>query len=65
MGMVILLLGVKVFFHKSRKFPETSVGHNPQMRERGLTCARTAEIRQWTSNKSSAGCKSCASPFCD
>ena len=31
-------LGVRVFFHRSHQFPDTEVGHNPQMQKRGILC---------------------------
>ena len=35
--------GVKVFFHRSHQFPETSAGHSPAMRARGIQCPRVEE----------------------
>lgn len=39
-GVAVLLLGVKVFFVKGGKFPDTHVHNNKAMRDRGITCAR-------------------------
>ncbi len=39
-AIAILLLGVKVFFTKKGKFPNTHVGGNPEMKKRGITCVR-------------------------
>jgi hypothetical protein len=44
-------LGFNIFFKKNGKFPETGVGHNPEMRKRGLTCAKTEELRQFQLQK--------------
>ena len=59
MALVFLMMGVKVFFHKSHKFPETSAGHNREMRKRGSTCARQDEIKCWSKNGAKATCGTC------
>jgi hypothetical protein len=59
MAFVFLLMGVKVFFHKSHKFPETSAGHNREMRKRGITCARQDEIKCWSKKGAKATCGTC------
>mgnify|MGYP003583752581 CR=1 FL=1 len=58
--LFIALLGmaVKVIFHKSHKFPETSAGHNKEMRKKGISCARHDEIKCW-GNKQNKGCSTC------
>ena len=58
--LFIALLGmaVKVIFHKSHKFPETSAGHNKEMRKKGISCARHDEIKCW-SKKQNNGCSTC------
>jgi len=59
LAAVILLMGVKVFFHKTHKFPETSAGHNKELRKRGIKCARHEEIKRWNSKTKHEGCASC------
>ena len=59
MALVFLLIGVKVIFHKSHKFPETSAGHNREMRKRGITCARHEEIKCWTKKGTPPQCGTC------
>ena len=39
-GLAVALLGVKVFFVKGGKFPNSHIHNNPEMRKRGITCAR-------------------------
>ena len=46
-SIAVFGLGFNLIFRKNGKFPETGVGHNPEMRKRGLTCARTDEIRHF------------------
>ncbi|MCD6332475.1 MAG: hypothetical protein J7L89_04305 [Bacteroidales bacterium] len=45
--LAVMGLGLNVLFSKTRKFPETSVGHNLEMRKRGITCAKQDEIKQF------------------
>ena len=42
-ALVVIGLGVNIFFLK-KKFPETEVGHNREMRKRGINCSRTEEL---------------------
>jgi len=44
-GLSVLLLGVRVFFVKGGKFPNTHIHGNKAMQERGITCL-TAEIKK-------------------
>ncbi|MCK5536014.1 MAG: hypothetical protein KAI79_04260 [Bacteroidales bacterium] len=39
-----ILLG-KLVFNKAGKFPITSVGHNPEMKKIGISCAKHDEIK--------------------
>lgn len=36
----VLLLGINVFFTKTRRFPSSHVGAQPALREKGLSCHR-------------------------
>jgi len=45
-ALSIVGLGVSIFFKKNGKFPETGVGHNPEMKNLGLSCARSDEIKK-------------------
>jgi len=45
--LAVMGLGLNELFSKTRKFPETSVGHNLEMRKRGITCAKQDEIKQF------------------
>lgn len=65
-GLVIGLLAlaffgmaVKVIFHKSHKFPETSAGHNRELRKRGVTCPRHEEIKCWGKKGKNTDCATC------
>lgn len=39
MGLVVLGLGINIFFSKKKKFPQTHVGRNKDMAKMGLSCA--------------------------
>ena len=43
-GLAVLLLGVKVFFVKGGRFPNTHIHDNAEMRKRGITCAKDKEF---------------------
>ncbi len=49
----ILLLGVRIFFVKGGKFPNTHVGGNKALRDKGIGCA-TSQDRAAQKNKSTS-----------
>lgn len=59
LAMVFLLFAVKIIFHKSHKFPETSAGHNREMQKRGISCASHTERKLWSKEEGNTGCKNC------
>ncbi|MFO7655855.1 MAG: hypothetical protein R6W78_02205 [Bacteroidales bacterium] len=42
-SMAFILIGFNIFFLK-KKFPETSVGHNKNMKAMGIKCVRCEEL---------------------
>ncbi|GAB6010834.1 hypothetical protein [Viscerimonas tarda] len=42
-GIVVLLLGVKIFFTKNGTFPNGHVDGNRAMQEKGITCAKSQD----------------------
>lgn len=40
-GLAFIGLGISTFFGKKKKFPDTHIGKNKAMRERGISCAAT------------------------
>ena len=42
-AIAMALLGVKVFFTKKGKFPNTHVSGNKYLRERGIFCVQTQD----------------------
>ncbi|MCK9305288.1 MAG: hypothetical protein PHP30_06570 [Bacteroidales bacterium] len=64
----VFLLSFNVIFRKGGKFPETEVGHNRNMRNLGLRCAKSEERELWTKkdNRINNGCSSCGcSSICE
>jgi hypothetical protein len=45
-----LLLGFNIFFMK-RRFPETSVGHNRDMKKLGIHCVKCEEQKKYRHEK--------------
>ena len=43
-GLAVLLLGVKIFFVKGGRFPKTHIDDNPEMRKRGIKCAKDQDF---------------------
>ena len=41
--LAILILGIKIFFTKSGKFPQTRIGNNKAMKKKGIYCAKTLD----------------------
>lgn len=42
-GLAVLLLGVNIFFFR-RPFPDGEISTNPEMRKRGIRCAKEEEL---------------------
>jgi hypothetical protein len=62
MGIAFIAMGFNVFFRKNKKFPETAIGKNKNMRKLGVSCARTEEIkcrREVSKLSGTAGCAGC------
>jgi uncharacterized protein YneF (UPF0154 family) len=45
MTLVVLGLGIGIFFSKKKSFPETSISKNPEMQKRNITCAKHDEYK--------------------
>lgn len=44
-------LGVNILFRKNGKFPQTEVGHNKNMKNLGITCAKHDELKIFKKQK--------------
>ena len=43
LGMLVVLLGLKIFFVREGKFPDTHVDGNKALMEKGITCAKSQD----------------------
>lgn len=43
LGIVVVGLGIKVFFSKKKEFPNTHIGGNKNMEKMGISCATSEE----------------------
>ena len=60
-GLAVLLLGVNIFFFH-RPFPDGEISTNPEMRKRGIKCAKQEELELLRKQK---GKKVCDGNFSD
>ena len=60
-GLAVLLLGVNIFFFH-RPFPDGEISTNPEMRKRGIKCAKQEELEMLQAQK---GKKVCDGNFSD
>ncbi len=56
MAFAFVGLGVNIFF-ANKPFPETEVGKNKKMREKGIECAKCSEWRKFNERKRFTGAK--------
>ena len=45
-AICFVAIGVQVFFSKKKKFPETEIGHNAEMRKRNIKCSKCEELER-------------------
>ena len=45
-AICFVAIGVQVFFSKKKKFPDTEIGHNAEMRKRNIKCAKCEEMER-------------------
>lgn len=49
-AICFVAIGLQVFFGKRRKFPETEIGSNAEMRKRNIRCSRCEELERCALN---------------
>ena len=54
-GLAVLLLGVNIFFFH-RPFPDGEISTNPEMRKRGIKCAKQEELEMLAARKGKKLC---------
>ena len=62
-GIAVLLLGVNIFFFH-RPFPDGEISTNPEMRKRGIKCAKQEELELLASQKEKKVCDGNYSDAC-
>ena len=62
-GLAVLLLGVNIFFFK-RPFPDGEISTNPEMRKRGIKCAKQEELEMLAAQKGKKLCDGNVSDAC-
>ena len=62
-GLAVLLLGVNVFFFR-RPFPDGEISTNPEMRKRGIKCAKQEELEMLSARKKKTVCDGNFSDAC-
>ena len=60
-GLAVLLLGVNIFFFR-RPFPDGEISTNPEMRKRGIKCAKQEELEMLAGRE---GKKVCSGNYSD
>ena len=45
-AVAVVLMGIRVFFVKNGKFPDTHIGHNTELQKRGISCAAATDAEQ-------------------
>ena len=46
LALGVIGMAITIIVKKNGKFPETSVGHNPNMRKLGLSCEKCDELKR-------------------
>ena len=62
-GIAVLLLGVNIFFFH-RPFPDGEISTNPEMRKRGIKCAKQEEMEMLAAQKGKKLCDGNYSDAC-
>jgi hypothetical protein len=62
-GLAVILLGVNIFFFK-RPFPDGEISTNPEMRKRGIKCAKQEELEMLAAQKGKKLCDGNVSEAC-
>ena len=63
-GLAVLLLGVNIFFFH-RPFPDGEISTNPEMRKRGIKCAKQEELEMLSAQRGKGKPEHCTGEFTD
>lgn len=59
LGICILAMCVGIIFRKDRKFPETDISRNEEMRKRGIRCMKEVDDELFLKKKKTEGAVTC------
>lgn len=45
-GIGFVFLATRILFKRKGEFPDTHVGHNPNMKCKGITCVKTMDVME-------------------
>lgn len=51
LGIAVLLLGFRIFFFKNGTFPNSHVGSNKSLSQKGINCIQTQDRQEQKSKK--------------
>ena len=63
-GLAVILLGVNIFFFR-KPFPNGEISTNPEMRKRGIKCAKQEEMEMLAAQKGKKVCSGNYSEACE
>lgn len=63
-GFAVFALCFNIIFRKNGKFPDGEIGHNKELRKRGVICMKEEDERIWGKSKhikltADQSCRSC------
>jgi hypothetical protein len=50
-GIAVFLMCFNLIFRKGKSFPDGEIGHNRELRKRGIICAKEEELKIWGKKK--------------
>jgi len=57
--VLIIGMSVGIMFGKNKKFPETHVGHNKNLKKHGISCAKNEDMGNKPVNTCEKPCNKC------
>lgn len=62
--MATSILFNKLLFNKEGRFPNTSIGHNPNLQKLGITCTKGDARKEFNQSREQLGCDTESSSTC-
>ena len=71
LALALFLMCFNIIFRKNGRFPDSEIGHNQELRKRGIVCAKEDELKLWKKNRrngesgcTASSCADCTSGNC-